>query len=145
MPELARLILGAVLVAAGVLLLTVALLGARGRLPRNRFAGVRTAATLRSEQTFTLANRVAAPLIGAAGAVGIAGGAALLAGAPGMASWVLLIVAGAGSLVLTGLGGALGDRSAARLAAAEPEPPACGGVCAGCDLVAGCRPAESSG
>nr|WP_239029444.1 SdpI family protein [Pseudonocardia acidicola] len=136
-----RLIVGLVLVLAGVLLVTVAVLGARSRLPRNRFAGVRTAATMRSEKTFALANRVAAPLAGAAGAVAVAGGAAILAGAPGALGWVVLAVTAAGTLVLAGLGGALGDRAAARLAAAEPDPPACGGMCAGCDLVAGCRPA----
>ncbi|MDQ3763452.1 MAG: hypothetical protein M3460_18035, partial [Actinomycetota bacterium] len=41
-------LLGVLLLIAGVALLTVGLLGWRRRLPRNRFAGVRTPATLRS-------------------------------------------------------------------------------------------------
>ena len=45
---------------AGVLLVTVAVLGARGRLPRNRWIGVRTPVTLASDAAFALANRVAA-------------------------------------------------------------------------------------
>ncbi|MHA6797245.1 SdpI family protein [Pseudonocardia bannensis] len=141
MPLTVSLIVGPVLVLAGVLLVTVAVLGARSRLPRNRIAGVRTAATLHSERTFALANRVAAPLVGAAGAIALAGGAVLLAGRPGAIGWVVLAVTGVGTLVLSGVGGALGDRAAARLAAAEPAPSPCGGTCAGCDLVAGCRPA----
>ncbi|WP_214371048.1 SdpI family protein [Pseudonocardia sp. H11422] len=140
MPLTVRLIVGLVLVLAGALLVTVAVLGARSRLPRNRFAGVRTAATLHSEHTFALANRVAAPLVAAAGATALAGGAVILAGGPGAIGWVVLAVTGIGTLVLSGLGGALGDRAAARLAAAEPAPAPCGGTCAGCDLVAGCRP-----
>ena len=140
-----RLVAGSLLVTMGLALLVVALLGARSRLRRNRFAGVRTCATLRSDAAFMLANRAAAMPIGAAGVVAAAGGSVLLtsvvlAGRPGPVGWVVLTVAVVGSLALTGLGGVVGDRVAADLAARAPEPPACGGACAGCDLVAGCRP-----
>ncbi len=135
MPLLPRLIVGCLLVLVGVALVTIAVLGARGRLPRNRWAGVRTAATLASDAAFALAQRVAAAPLGAAGAVAVVGGVVVVAGAP----LVVLAVTAVAVLVLAGLGGMLGDRAAARVRP-EPVPSACGGVCAGCDLVAGCRP-----
>jgi hypothetical protein len=134
------LVLGSLLVLAGAALIAVAVLGARSLLRRNRWAGVRTHATLRSDAAFTLANRAAAVPTGAAGAVALAGGAVLLAGADGALGWVLFGVATSGLVVLAGLGGIVGERAAA----ATPEPveaPSCAGSCAGCDLVAGCRPA----
>ena len=69
MPTPVRLVLaGALLLAAGVLL-TIAVLGALGRLRRNPWAGVRTRGTLASDEAFTVANRVAAAPLGAAGIV----------------------------------------------------------------------------
>lgn len=136
-----RLLLGAVLVLVGVGLLTIAVLGARATLRRNRFVGVRTVATLDSDLAFAHAHRVAAPLLGAAGAVGVAGGATVLAGGPAATTVTVLVLAGIGVLVLAGAGGALGDRAAASLAEPVAEPGACAGVCQGCELVAGCRPA----
>lgn len=134
---LLRLIVTAVLVVAGIALLAVAVLGARSALRRNRWAGVRTPATMASEAAFTLGNRAAAVPVGAAGAVGVAGGAVLVAGAGGAVFWIVLAVSVVGLLVLAGIGGVVGDRAAA--AAPVPAPVGCGGVCAGCDLVAGCR------
>jgi SdpI/YfhL protein family len=139
-PTPVRLVLGCALLLAAVALLTVAALGARGRLRRNPWAGVRTRRTLASDEAFALANRVAAAPLGAAGAVALVGGAVVLGGGPAAVTWTVLVVATAGMLGLTGLGGALGDRAVVRM----PAPvSACAGTCAGCDLVAGCRPTES--
>jgi uncharacterized membrane protein len=143
-PLMSRPVIGTVLVLAGLALLAVAVLGARSRLPRNRFAGVRTAAALRSDAAFVLANRVAAPLVGGAGFVGVAGGGVLIAGGPTGVVVVVLVVTVLGVLVLAGTGGVLGDRAAATLTAAQVVP-ACGGACAGCDLVAGCSGSALSG
>ena len=140
MPGSLRLAAGSLLVLVGIALLAVAVLGATSRLPRNQWAGVRTANTLSSQAAFTLANRVAAVPLGAAGFVAAAGGAVVLAGGPTEVAWVVFAVAGVGTLVLTGVGGALGNRAAARFTAAVDAAPACTGTCAGCDLVAGCRP-----
>jgi hypothetical protein len=140
-PLSVRLVLGALLVLLGVALLTVAVLGLRRRLPRNRWAGVRTAASLRSDAAFAVANQVAAVPLGAAGAVAVAGGGALLAGASGVLGWTLLVVSLVAVFVLTGVGGVAGDRAAAAVPRPEPGPSPCGGMCAGCDLVAGCRDA----
>lgn len=127
------MLLGVVLVIAGVALLTVGLLGWRQRLPRNRFAGIRTPATLRSDAAFIAANRVAAPPVIAAGAVCTVGGALALVSA-GPALTVIVAVTGAGALGLLLAGGLLGHR-----VAAATIPPPLGG-CAGCTCGgAGCR------
>jgi SdpI/YfhL protein family len=137
-----RLVLGAVELLAGLGLLTVALLGARGRLRRNRWAGVRTTASLRGDDAFALANRVAAVPLGAAAAVAVVAGAVLLAGADGAPAWVVFGIGVLGTLALVGVGGSAGDRAAAALP--EPVRPGCAGECAGCELVATCRPAPEA-
>jgi uncharacterized membrane protein len=118
-------LLGVVLLVAGGGLLTVGLLGWRRRLPRNRFAGIRTPATLRSDAAFIAANRVAAPPVLAAGAVCAAGGA-LAFGAGGPALTVIVAVAGTGAVGLLLAGGLLGHRVAATI----PVPPGSCGQCA---------------
>jgi SdpI/YhfL family protein len=138
-----RLVLGALLVLLGAALLTVALLGPRRKLRRNRWAGVRTPATLRSDAAFGVANQVAAAPLGAAGGVALAGGAALLAGATGVLGWTLVAVSLVAVFVLAGVGGVAGDRAAAAVPATDPGPSLCGGACAGCDLVASCRTAPT--
>lgn len=139
--SLPRLVVGAALLLAAVVLLAIAVLGARGRLRRNPWAGVRTRRTLSSDEAFALANRVAAAPLAAAGAVALIGGVVVLVGGPAAVTWTVLVVTTAGMLGLTGVGGALGDRAVARM----PAPAAtCAGTCAGCDLVAGCRTAQES-
>ena len=123
---------GVVLLVAGGALLTVGLLGWRQRLPRNRFAGVRTPATLRSEAAFIAANRVAAPPVLAASAVCAAGGA-LAFGTGGPALAVIVGVTGIGAVGLLLAGGLLGHRVATTM------PPPTGG-CAGCTCACTTRP-----
>lgn len=138
------MVLGSLLVLAGLALLAIAALGIRRRLPRNRWVGVRTAATLRSNAAFTVANQVAAAPLAAAGTVAAAGGVALLAGADGGLAWALLAVSLTGATVLAGIGGVAGDRAASAVQPAPLEPSPCAGSCAGCDLVAGCRTAAAA-
>jgi uncharacterized membrane protein len=64
-----------VAIAAGCILVWLAVVSWRGRLSRNWFAGVRTPSTLRSAEAFAVANKAAAPLTGAGGLVMILGGA----------------------------------------------------------------------
>lgn len=123
--------------------MTVAVLGARGRLPRNRWVGVRTPITLASEEAFALANRVAAVPLVAAGGVALVGGLVTLAGPVGAVSIVVVAVAVVGTVVLGAVGGMAGQRAAASLQ--EPvAPAACEGVCAGCELIVGCRDAVAT-
>lgn len=115
--------LGLLLITAGTALFSVGLLGRKGRLPRNRFAGVRTPATLRTDASFTVANRVAAPPVLAAGAVcGVAGALAL--GTGGVLLTVIVAVGGTGALTLVIAGGLLGHRAAT---AVPPRPTGCSG------------------
>lgn len=130
-------VVGVVLAVAGIALGVVGVLGWRRRLPRNRFAGVRTTATLRDDETFAVGNQVSAPLTTTAGAVAlVAGVAAVFAPSP-LAGGV---VAGLGLLGVLGLavvGGVIGDR-AAGLVPQVSAPGGCTGVCTGCSLVEGC-------
>lgn len=120
---LARLLLVALLAVAGVALLSVGVLGWRGLLPRNRVAGVRTPASLRSDAAFRAANRVAAPPIVAAGVVCATGGALCFA-ATGAVLAVVAGITGASTLLLVVAGGVLGNRAA--------EAVHDGRSCAGC-------------
>ena len=139
MPAFLGPFLGVVLLLAGLLLLTTAGLGARGTLPRNRFVGIKTAATLASDSAFRSAHKAAAVPLAAAGAVAAVPGVVLLTGPSAALAWTLVAIGVLGLLVFAGLAGTVGDRAAA---AATPVPaPSCAGACAGCDLVAGCRDA----
>lgn len=135
MPLVIRLALGSLLVVVGIALLVIAVFAARRRLPRNRFAGVRTAATLRSNDAFTQGNRAAAPLLAAAGIVGVLAGGVVLAGGPAATEWTILAVGSLGMVTLAGIGGVVGDRVAATVRA----PSGCAGSCVGCDRAATCR------
>lgn len=117
-----------VLVLVGVAFGAVGVLGMRGRLHRNRFFGVRTKATLRDDEAFALANRIAAAPTLAAGGIALVAAAAIAVN-PGTA--VLVGVLGlVGAFVIAAAGGVLGHRAAEAMPA--PEPAGCGGcACAG--------------
>ncbi len=63
-----------ILILAGLALIAVAVASWQERLPRNSLAGVRTPSTMRSDQAFKVANKVAAPLTAAGGVVLALGG-----------------------------------------------------------------------
>ena len=115
---------------AGIALLVVGFLGFTERLPRNRFAGVRTGSTLRSGEAFRVGNKVAGLPTAAAGAIGVVGAAAGWLTHSVLATGLPL----AGMLVLAVAGGVLGAKAAA--AVPEPELPAgCKGCqCGGCGV-----------
>jgi hypothetical protein len=142
-PVTARLVVGCLLVLAGLALVVVAVLGARATLRRNRWVGVRTPATMASETQFVAGNRAAAVPVGAAGVVALVGGAVLLAGTGAALDWVVLAVTLLGVVGLSLVGGLVGERAAALTPAPTPFTATCGGACAGCDLVAGCRDART--
>ena len=124
MPVTVRLVVGSLLVLAGLALVVVAVLGARSVLRRNRWVGVRTPATLASETQFVAGNRAAA-----------VGGAFLLLDG----NWVIPTISLLGTLGFTVIGGLVGNRAAELTPAPTPFAASCGGACAGCDLVEGCR------
>jgi hypothetical protein len=126
------------LVAGGVALATVGMFGWRRRLPRNRFAGVRTVNTLRDDETFAVGNQVGAPLTIAAGAIAALGGLAVLAAPSRTVAVTLILLAALGTGALAVAGGVLGDRAAKRVPL--PTLGGRGGTCAGCGQVDGCDP-----
>jgi hypothetical protein len=128
-------LLAMVPVLAGLVVTAVGLLGHRERLRRNRFLGVRTAATLRGEDTFRLANKVAAPPTVVAGLVGVLGGLAALLMPTTGGLVAAVVIATAGLLAITAGAGVLGHRAALALPEPKAEVPAgcagcqCGGTC----------------
>ena len=105
------MVAAAVVIVAGGLVAFVGLLGRLGRLPRNRLAGVRTPATLRSDRAFEVGNRVAAPAVIAGGVAAMVGG--LVALSLPERDEVGTVLAGAVVMVILAVvGGVRGDRAA---------------------------------
>ncbi|KOX35378.1 hypothetical protein ADK67_01655 [Saccharothrix sp. NRRL B-16348] len=111
----------------GVAFATVGVLGVRGRLQRNRFFGVRTKATLRDDETFALANKVAGVPNTAAGAIALV--AAVAAAVNPALALVIGLVGLVGSVVVASAGGVLGHRAAEAMP--EQAPAGCGGCACG--------------
>jgi uncharacterized membrane protein len=108
-----------VLAVAGLGLAVIGYLGWRVRLPRNRFAGVRTPTAMRSDDTFRVANQVAGVPVMVAGLVGVFGGVAafFLPSAAATVTTLVIVVLGMGGLAVAG--GVLGNRAAGVLLAAS--------------------------
>ncbi|HET7482392.1 MAG TPA: SdpI family protein, partial [Actinomycetota bacterium] len=98
----------AIVILGGFAVAFIALLGRSGKLPRNRFAGIRTPSTLRSDAAWDVAHRVswAYTLVSGVGMV-ILGVVLSLKPRSDVALGVLLL-----SLVPILIGAAKGDRAA---------------------------------
>ncbi|MEU6644921.1 SdpI family protein [Saccharomonospora sp. NPDC046836] len=120
-------------------------LGLREKLPRDRGAGVRTAATLRSDEAFRVANKVAGLPTVVAGAVGVVAGVAGLL-MPSAAGTIIAAVVGLiGMFVLVAGGGLLGHRAAAAVPLPREVPSSCAGcACGGCSLLGGAKTETAS-
>ena len=130
------LIASVVLFVLAVAVSGVAVAGLAERLPRNRWAGVRTPETMRDDQTFALANKVAGPtLLAAAGLLVIGGIAGILGGVFGIGAVLVSVVAAA---LTAATGGSLGARAAASVPAADTG--GCGSSCGACSLKGACQP-----
>lgn len=130
------LIASVVLFVLAVAVSGVAVAGLAERLPRNRWAGVRTPETMRDDQTFALANKVAGPtLLAAAGLLVIGGIAGILGGVFGIGAVLVSVVAAA---LTAATGGSLGARAAASVPAADTG--GCGSSCGACTLKGACQP-----
>ncbi len=125
-----QIVLSALLIIGGVTVLVTGWRGLRGTLPRNRFAGVRTPPAMRSDESFTVANRVAAPATLAGGAVLVLVGACLLPLRTPSSMVLLLVIGLLGATALILVGGVLGNRAATALVEQQASEPA--GACAGC-------------
>ena len=128
---LLSLILAVLLLALAAFSARTALGGKAGTLPMTGRLGVRSEASMRSENAFRVANRVAWPMV--AGAAGIAGlcGIFLAAVRPGVATTLIVFVLGlAGAVALLVAAGQLGDRAARTVPKPASKPG--GGSCSGC-------------
>ena len=128
MPVAARVVVVVVLLLVAAAALTTAALTRSGSLRRTGRAGVRTPASLASDESFATANRTAAPFLVLAGVFAIL--AAVLVGATGLrGSGGVLALVGCGVVVggLLVLGAARGERAArlvlTRSGAAAASPP----------------------
>ncbi|MFD6463737.1 SdpI family protein [Streptomyces roseolus] len=127
---LALYVLALVAIGTGVLGLT-------GRLPRNHFVGVHTESALSSDETFRIANRVAAPTSIAAGALLFAGG--LIAAQAGVVVGLIVAVLSAAVALFTLGGGAVAaDKAIANLVPVQSG--GCGSACGSCSLRDTCAP-----
>jgi hypothetical protein len=106
------LVVALLLMIVGVVLAVVGWLGRTERLPRNRFAGVRTPATLRGDEEFRVANKVAGLPIMVGGGVGVLGGGAALLLPDTGGALLSAILGTAGLLAITLAAGVLGHRVA---------------------------------
>lgn len=117
---------------------TAALRGFSGTLTRSGRLGVHSAGAMASDEAFTLANRVAAPVVAAA--AGIAGVLAILLLVVPMPTAMTIMVAGLGlvaAITLLVVGGLLGERSARSVPVPARRPAAAGAGCGGCGCGAG--------
>ncbi|WP_408610020.1 SdpI family protein [Gordonia insulae] len=102
----------------------VGVLGLSGRLPRNRWLGVRADETMRSDEAFTVANRVAGPgLLGAAGILILSGIVTL--GVGGYWSIVFAVVGLIAAMFVVGLVSAYGVRAASAVPADDEAGCSC--------------------
>jgi hypothetical protein len=131
------LIAAIVLFVLAVALAGVAVAGFTEHLPRNRWAGVRTPDTLRDDETFALANRVAAPTLLAGAAMLVLGGLGALA-LGGVVGGVIAAGGVVAAAVTAAAGGSLGARAAASVPALEVG--GCGNSCGACALKDACAP-----
>lgn len=129
---LVALPLALILVAVAVTSVVTAVRGRNGTLDRGGRLGVRSEAALASADAFTLANRVAWPVVaGAAVVSGLCGVVLATADLGVLTGIVVFVVALAGSAVLLVKAAQLGDRAALTV----PRParkPVGGGSCGGC-------------
>jgi len=135
-PPALRIVLLFVLLALGVPLGVVGVLGWRQRLARGGRFGVRTPDAMRSDDAFRLANRVAGPPVLVAGVVAVLGGIAAF-WLPNTAAGVVAAGIGlVGAVAIARAGGVVGDRAAGALP--KPVPPRCVGcACGGCAALGG--------
>lgn len=117
--------------AAGSLM--TALKGKNGTLSSDGRLGVRTEATSRSEAAFTVANRVAFPIVLGAGVLALVIGALLASTLLGSVTAIVVFVVGLiGVLALLVSAGRLGDRAAQLVPKPATKPGSGGGGCGSC-------------
>jgi uncharacterized membrane protein len=105
-------VLSPVLVAAGVLIGWIGIKATKGTLERNWMAGIRTKATLESDEAWEAAHYAGGRLMTWAGASSVVAGLLLLVQPSNIAGLVILSVGVGLLLVLVVVSGIKGDRAA---------------------------------
>jgi uncharacterized membrane protein len=130
-----RILAASLPIAVGVLVTVAGVLALRQRLPRNRYLGVRTSATLRDDTAFAVGNRVAGLPVAVAGAVGVLGGVLALLMPTTGGGVVAAAIGLVGLVAIASAGGALGHRAAQTVP--KQAPAGCAGCqCGGCGVTA---------
>lgn len=124
-------VLALVPIVLGVLVGWGGFLGWREKLPRARGAGVRTTATMRSDEAFRIGNKVAGLPTLVGGLIGVLGGVAGLVMPTSGGVVVAAVVAVIGLLALLVGGGVLGNKAAAAVPEPSTIPPGCTGCACG--------------
>ena len=118
---LAKVILAVTLVSAGVVQVWLARATASGRVGRNPLAGIRTKATMASDEAWLAAHRAARSPMETCGWCTIAAGLLGLV-APSMILLIAVAVTGTVlALVLIATGAVRGSRAARKVADAQPD------------------------
>ncbi|MGW7416678.1 SdpI family protein [Streptomyces sp. NPDC054863] len=120
-PAGASLVLAVLLGLMGLGLLAVGRIGSTGRLRRNALAGIRTARSMESDESWRTVHRAAAPWLYAAGATPLAGAVAVVFVRQPVVFLVVVLGSAGLLLVFLGLGAWRGTRS---LPPRGPRPPA---------------------
>jgi hypothetical protein len=125
--------LAVVLLLLAALSGTVGLRGRAGTLTRDGRMGVRTPASMASDEAFGVANRVAAPVaLGAAAIAALLAVLILVLPVSSVAVLILFVVALAAVFGLLVMAGVLGDRAARHVPIPARQPAAGGAGCGGC-------------
>ncbi|MEO5834913.1 MAG: hypothetical protein ABIR83_16285 [Nakamurella sp.] len=125
--------LAVILIVLAVASAVTAFRGRSGTLARDGRLGVRSAAALVSPAAFSLANRVAWPVVAGAAVVAGACGIVLLVAPLGVLTAVIVfVVALAGTVLLLVKAAQLGDRAAMTVPRPARKPGGGGAGCGGC-------------
>lgn len=118
----------------GLIVFATGVAAALGLLAPNKWVGIRTAEALRNEESFRLANKIAAPTTILAGVL-LAGAGLSIYFLSGFTGAFVALVAIATAIVVAGFGAAIGTK------AAKAKAPAggCGQACGGCSLRDACE------
>lgn len=96
------LIGGGSMLVAGLVIMWIGNRMAEGRFTRNRWAGIRTPSTMKSDEAWLAAHEAGAPLMSSAGTLGAAGGlVGVIAGVLGASEGVVVGLILVGALLMT--------------------------------------------
>ncbi|NNG96128.1 SdpI family protein [Gordonia araii] len=131
MVDVFALVVATIAAVSGLAWIVLGIAGWTGILRRNRYFGIRSAETMRSEQAFATANRVVAPGLIATGLLALVA-AGLAVSERGLAGIVLGVIGTVVALALVGLLSGTAIKAAAAVPVPDDDQPAgCGSEC-GC-------------